>query len=53
MSDIERAIATSEEQLDYLIHQLGEAERTNVIDVVEDILKLGKVIEFLKGRKDA
>lgn len=53
MANTDKAIENAEKHLDYLIQQLAEADRINVIAAADDVLKLSKVIELLKGKKNA
>lgn len=53
MADKDRAIENAELHLEYLIQQLAEAERTNIIAAADDVLKLVRVIEVLKGERNA
>jgi len=53
MANTDKAIENAEKHLEYLVQQLAEADRTNVIAAADDVLKLVKVIEVLKGDRNA
>lgn len=53
MANTDRAIENAEKHYEYLVQQLAEADRTNVIAAADDVLKLARVIELLKGERNA
>lgn len=53
MANYDEAIQNLEMHYEYLIQQLAQADRNNVIAAADDVLKLSKVIDLLKGERNA